>query len=212
MTISLYLPNLWIIHENYASKHLFHVWSSWPHLLVLNQLVLDRPGPISLHKKKKKKKNSWHCPISLEIEFHKQYWFTMQIPWTLLSKFWFIRLRGSSGTGVSANFSAVSDFPGGASGNESPANARDAREVGSIRGSGRSSGKGKWQPTPVFLPENFHRQEEPGELQRVRHDWATEHTHVSQNCLWITLRNSAFRILLFSVRSISLQILLAYLC
>ena len=123
------------------------------------------------------KKNSWHCCISREIEFHKQYWFTMQTSWTLLSKFWFIRLRGSSGTGVFANFSAVSDFPGGASGKESPANDRDAREVGSIRGSGRSSGKGKWQPTPVFLPENFHRQEEPGEFQRVRHAWATEYTH-----------------------------------
>ena len=144
MIVSLYLPNLWIIHDNYASKCFFHVWTSWPHLLALKQLVLDRPGPISPYKKKTKKK-TWHCPISLEMEFHKQYWFTMQIPWTLLSKFWFIRLRGSSGTGVFANSSALSDFPGGASGKESPANAGDAREVGSICGSGRSSGKGELQ-------------------------------------------------------------------
>ena len=100
---------------------------------------------LSLLTKEKTKKKTWHCPISLEMEFHKQYWFTMQIPWTLLSKFWFIRLRGSSGTGVFANSSALSDFPGGASGKESPANAGDAREVGSICGSGRSSGKGELQ-------------------------------------------------------------------
>ena len=36
----------------------------------------------------------------------------------------------------------------------------------------------EWQPTPVFLPGEFHGQEEPGKLQsmgsqRVRHDWAT---------------------------------------
>jgi len=29
---------------------------------------------------------------------------------------------------------------------------------------GRSPGGGKWQPTPVFLPEKFHGQEEPGRL------------------------------------------------
>ena len=31
------------------------------------------------------------------------------------------------------------------------ASAEDARDVGSIPGSGRSPGIGKWQPTPVFL-------------------------------------------------------------
>jgi len=50
-----------------------------------------------------------------------------------------------------------------------PANAGDARdEVQSLGGR-------KWQPTPVFLPEEFHGQEEPGGLQfmglqRVGHD------------------------------------------
>ena len=33
-----------------------------------------------------------------------------------------------------------------------PANAGDIRDAGSIPGSGRSSGGGQWQPTPVFLP------------------------------------------------------------
>ena len=37
-----------------------------------------------------------------------------------------------------------------------PANAGNARDVGSIPGSGRSPGK--WQPTPVFLPGKFHEQ------------------------------------------------------
>ena len=30
--------------------------------------------------------------------------------------------------------------------------------MGSIPGSGRSSGGGKWQPFPVFLPEKTHGQ------------------------------------------------------
>ena len=56
-----------------------------------------------------------------------------------------------------------------------PANAGDTREAGSVPGSRRSYGGGKWQPTPIFLPEKFHGQEEPGELpsmgfQRVGHD------------------------------------------
>ena len=38
-----------------------------------------------------------------------------------------------------------------------PASAGDARDVGSIRGSGRSPGRGH-QFTPVFLPGEFHGQ------------------------------------------------------
>ena len=38
----------------------------------------------------------------------------------------------------------------------SPANAEDTEDVGSIAGSGRSPGGGKWQPTPAFLLEKFH--------------------------------------------------------
>ena len=35
----------------------------------------------------------------------------------------------------------------------SPANARDAGDAGSVPGSERSLGQGgAWQPTPVFLP------------------------------------------------------------
>ena len=37
-----------------------------------------------------------------------------------------------------------------------PANAGDTGDAGSIFGSGRVPGEGKWQPTPVFLPEKSH--------------------------------------------------------
>ena len=47
-------------------------------------------------------------------------------------------------------------FAGGSDGEESACNARD---LGSIPGSGRSSGEGNgWLPTPVFLPGEFHGQ------------------------------------------------------
>ena len=38
---------------------------------------------------------------------------------------------------------------------DSPANAGDIRDSGSIPGAGRSTGGGHCQPTPVFLPGNF---------------------------------------------------------
>ena len=44
-------------------------------------------------------------------------------------------------------------FPGGSVVNNSPANAGDARDMGSISGSGRSiTWRRKWQATPVCLP------------------------------------------------------------
>ena len=39
-----------------------------------------------------------------------------------------------------------------------PANAGEVRDVGLIPGSGRSPWRRKWQPTPVFLPGESHRQ------------------------------------------------------
>ena len=39
-----------------------------------------------------------------------------------------------------------------------PASAGDTEDTGSILGSERSSGEGDWQPTPVFLPGEFHGQ------------------------------------------------------
>ena len=39
-----------------------------------------------------------------------------------------------------------------------PANAGDVREVGLTPGLGRVPWRRAWQPTPVFLPEESHRQ------------------------------------------------------
>ena len=63
-----------------------------------------------------------------------------------------------------------------------PGNAGDVREVGSIPGSGRSSGGGHGNPLHLFLPEES-RTEEPGGLQsmgsqRVRHEWVTASTQM----------------------------------
>ena len=55
-------------------------------------------------------------------------------------------------------YSVSSGFPGGIVLKSPPANAGDARDTGSIPGSGRSPGERKWQPTPVFLPEISHGQ------------------------------------------------------
>ena len=43
-------------------------------------------------------------------------------------------------------------------GKESACNSGDMGDVGSIPGSGRSPGGGKWQLTPVFLPKISHGQ------------------------------------------------------
>ena len=56
----------------------------------------------------------------------------------------------------------------------------------------RNTGKKKWPPTPVFLPGQFHRQEEPGNLQsmglpRVRHDLMTEDTQKILVCIFLVL-------------------------
>ena len=47
------------------------------------------------------------------------------------------------------------DFPGGSDDKVSACNAGDP---GSIPGSGRSSGEGNGQPTPVFMPGESHGQ------------------------------------------------------
>ena len=51
-------------------------------------------------------------------------------------------------------------FPGGPDGKAS-ALLCNARDPGSIAGSGRSSGERKWQPTPVFLPGKLYGQRSP---------------------------------------------------
>ena len=57
-----------------------------------------------------------------------------------------------------------------------PANIGD---MGLIPGLGRSTGGGKWQPTPIFLPERSHGQRSlagysPWGCQRVGHNLVTK--------------------------------------
>ena len=67
-------------------------------------------------------------------------------------------------------------FPGGAVVKNLPANEKEARDIGSIPGLGRSPGERKWQPTPAFLPGKFYGQRigagySPwGRMQRVSHE------------------------------------------
>ena len=49
-------------------------------------------------------------------------------------------------------------FPGGASGKEQPANARDIRHMGSILGSGKSPGEGHGNPLQDSMTGEFHGQ------------------------------------------------------
>ena len=67
-------------------------------------------------------------------------------------------------------------FPGGLDSKESACkSACNVGDLGSISGLGRFPWRMAWQPTPVFLPGESPRTEEPGMLQsmgsqRVGHD------------------------------------------
>ena len=59
------------------------------------------------------------------------------------------------------------------------ANVEDTRDMGSIPGSGRSTGVSKWHSTPVFLPGKSHKEKclvghSPRGLKKVRQHCATE--------------------------------------
>ena len=87
---------------------------------------------------------------------------------------------------------SVLGFPGGSDGKESSCSAGDP-EV--MLGSERSRRK-KWQPTPVFLPGEFH-EEEPGELQSMGSHrvvyWAT---NTFSECIPANHTNTARQVLL----------------
>ena len=55
----------------------------------------------------------------------------------------------------------------------SPANAGDATDVGSIPGLGRFPWRRPWQPTPVFLPGKSHGWWSLVDYSPRGHDWAT---------------------------------------
>ena len=70
------------------------------------------------------------------------------------------------------------DSPGDSVGKESACNARDTGDMGSVPGLERSSGEGKWKPTPVFLPEKSHGLKTlAGYSQKCHKEWdPTRHT------------------------------------
>ena len=81
-------------------------------------------------------------------------------------------------------------FPGGSDSEESASYTGDPD---SIPGLGKIPWRKKWQPTPVFLPGESHRQRSLVGYspwgRRVRHDWVTNththtHTHMS---FWASL-------------------------
>ena len=49
-------------------------------------------------------------------------------------------------------------FPGGTVVKNPPANVVDAKDTGSVPGSGKLPWRRKWQPIPVFLPGKLHGQ------------------------------------------------------
>ena len=60
-----------------------------------------------------------------------------------------------------------------------PANAGNTRDVGSIPGSGSSSGEEKWQLIPVFLPRKFHGQESLAGFS----PWGREESDIIEYCV-----------------------------
>ena len=70
------------------------------------------------------------------------------------------------------------DFPGGSDGK---ASAYSAGELDSIPGSGRSSGVGKWHPTPVLLPGKSH-----GQRSIVGYSpWGCKESHTTERLHFI---------------------------
>ena len=59
---------------------------------------------------------------------------------------------------ITAINSNIWGFPGGIVVKNLHANVGDTRDMGLISGSGRSPWRREWQPTPVFLPGEFHGQ------------------------------------------------------
>ena len=107
----------------------------------------------------------------------------------------------------------VGGFPGGSVIKNPPANAGDARDRGSIPGSGRSHGEGNGNPLQYSCLEN-PMDRGPGGLQsigtqRAGHDWNDlAHTHtlgktlLLREAVWWVLRNwptVLFLHLLFSI-------------
>ena len=70
-------------------------------------------------------------------------------------------------------------------GNESACTAGDVAEVGSVPRLGKMSWRKKWQPTPVFLPGEFHGQRSLVDFSpwNGKESDTTEHTQAHLNIL-----------------------------
>ena len=87
-----------------------------------------------------------------------------------------------------------SSFPNGSMVKNLPANAGEARDVGSVPGSERSPGVGNYDPLQYSCLENPHGQRSLVGYSlwscKVGHDWARAHTHTHTHthenvCLWL---------------------------
>ena len=93
-----------------------------------------------------------------------------------------------------ANIKHLMGFPGNSAGKKIQL---QCRRPGFHPWVGKIPWRRAWQPTPVFLPGESSRTEEPGGLQsigskRVRHDWATKHSTQAFNKLMNLLNLSLF--------------------
>ena len=78
-------------------------------------------------------------------------------------------------------------FPDGASGKESACQCRRQKRLTFDPWAGNIPWSRKWQPTPEFLPENFHGQRSLvgyslWGFRRARHNWA--HAHIWEKYEW----------------------------
>ena len=77
------------------------------------------------------------------------------------------------------------DFPGGSDGK---ASAYSVGDLDSIPGSGRSSGVGKWQPTPMLLPGKSH-----GQRSIVGYSpWGCKESHTTERLHFIYFTKQCF--------------------
>ena len=95
-------------------------------------------------------------------------------------------------------YTHIYGFPSGTSGRESTCQYRRHKRHSFNPWVRKIPWSRKWHPAPVFLPGKFQnsRAEEPGGLQsigpqRVKHDWATEHTH-TRHIFFLKLKKNIF--------------------
>ena len=84
-----------------------------------------------------------------------------------------------------------SGFPGGSVGKESVCSAGDAGDMGSVPGSGRPPGGGKWLPTLAFLSAESHGQRSVQSRTRLKR--LNTHAHVKSVPSWTSKGHTALK-------------------